>query len=354
MHTSHVCPISQHIVGAKPPPLDCSTRAHTPAPHPAPSATITPQVTGAPAASGQTPTITRPLRPPNAHDGPHLQRIVVAVQGVEYELPTPTSQVFEAAVAMAIRYSTLITRKPGQTPQPDALRALLGRLTTQFSRAEAERMALEDAGEYCITEERLDRDITHLRTVGSLEAVIKHYNGKHQEAGPNLGRVTQYLATDRNFPLIQQIVTEGAQIDTPPEFKPTARIAPFRNLQQRLSPVYHKAVAGMHDTNKVLLFRVSDLPTTDLGRIHMANEYHWRPEPGKVAGRPLLDCSNAPVGQIPLNSEFTRLQGIQRYQRVQLPTLQAVMKCWDTYRSTHNLQWKDMWMFKADITGCFN
>ena len=273
---------------------------------------------------------------------------------MEYDLPTPTDQVFEASVAMAIRYSTLLTRNPGAIPQPAVLRTLLAKLTLQFSRSEAERMALEDARDYCITEERLDRDIVHLRKVGSLEAVIKHYNGKHQEAGPNLSRVTQYLATDRNFPLIKQIVTEGAQIDTPPEFKPTVRIAPFRNLQKRLSPVYHKAVAGMHDTNKVLLFRVSDLTKHDLERIHMANEYHWRPEPGKVAGRPLLDCSNAPPGQIPLNSEFTRLQGIQRYQRVQLPTLPEVMQCWDTYRQSKKLQWNDMWMFKADITGCFN
>ena len=273
---------------------------------------------------------------------------------MDYDLPTPTTQVFEEAVVMALRYSTLLTRKPGQTPQPARLRELLAKLTTQFSRTEAERVALEDAGAYCITEDRLDRDIAHLRTAGSLEAVIKHYNGKHQQAGPNLSRVTQYLGTDYNFPLIKQIVTEGAIIDTPPEFHPTARVAPFRNLQKRLSPVYHKAVASMHDTNKVLLFRISDLTTQDRERIHMANEYHWRPEPGKVAGRPLLDCSNAPAGQIPLNSEYTRIQGIHRYQRVQLPTLQEVMQCWDTYRQTNQLQWNDMWMFKADITGCFN
>lgn len=44
--------------------------------------------------------------------------------------------------------------------------------------------------------------------------------------------------------------------------------------------------------------------------------------------------------------------GHKRYQRVQLPTLHAVMQCWDTYRQTHKLQWNDMW---TDITaGCFN
>ena len=64
------------------------------------------------------------------------------------------------------------------------LRTLLETMTIQFSRAEAERIALADARDYCITEERLDRDITHLRRVGSLEAVIQHYNAKHQESQP--------------------------------------------------------------------------------------------------------------------------------------------------------------------------
>ena len=84
------------------------------------------------------------------------------MQGMDYDLPTPTTQVFEEAVVMALRYSTLLTRKPGQTPQPARLRELLAKLTTQFSRTEAERVALEDAGAYCITEDRLDRDIAHL------------------------------------------------------------------------------------------------------------------------------------------------------------------------------------------------
>ena len=255
---------------------------------------------------------------------------------------------------MAARYCSLLTRAPGHAPTPMHLRRLLERLKLQFSRTEAERAALEDANDYRITEERLNRDIAHLRSAGSLHAVIQHYTQRHQEHGPNEARIQKYLGTDKRYPLIHQIVTTGAQIDTPPDFAVTARTAPFRNMQQRLMPVYHKAVAGMHDTNKVLLFRVSDLSEADRKRIHMANEYHWRPEPGKVAGRPLLDCSNAPPGQTPLNSDYTRIQGIARYQRVQLPVLREVMQRWDTYRVHHHLDWRDMWMFKADITGCFN
>jgi hypothetical protein len=125
-------------------------------------------------------------------------------------------------------------------------------------------------------------------------------------------------------------------------------------MQTRLLPVYRKAVSEMHDKHKVLLFRLSDLTSEELENIHCANEYHWRPEPGKVAGRPLLDCSNAPPGEIPLNSEYTRLRGIERYQQVKLPTFKEIIREWDRYRQENSLQWSDMWIFKADITGCFN
>ena len=118
--------------------------------------------------------------------------------------------------------------------------------------------------------------------------------------------------------------------------------------------MYYKTAAGMHDSIKVLLFRTRDLTQAEKSEIHMANEYHFRPEPGKVTGRPLMDCSNAAPGKIPLNTETTKIRGIERYQQVRLPTLREVIQSWETQRSRAHLEWADMWMFKADITGCFN
>jgi hypothetical protein len=37
-----------------------------------------------------------------------------------------------------------------------------------------------------------------------------------------------------------------------------------------------------------------------------------------------------------------------------LPTFRQIILAWDNYRIAHDLQWKDMCIFKADITGCFN
>ena len=55
-----------------------------------------------------------------------------------------------------------------------------------------------------------------------------------------------------------------------------------------------------------------------------------------------------------MNSEETKDLGIQRYQRVKLPTIKEILLAWDDYRRDRNIQWEDMWIFKADISGCFN
>ena len=65
----------------------------------------------------------------------------------------------------------------------------------------------------------------------------------------------------------------------------------------------------------------------------MANEFHWHAEPGKVAGRPLVDCSNAQPGITPLNTETTKQLGIARFQTLVLPNLRVVAE--STYPPTH-------------------
>ena len=140
----------------------------------------------------------------------------------------------------------------------------------------------------------------------------------------------------------------GAIIDMAPEFRAIHGTAPYRNIQLRMLPVYKKAVADMHAKNKVLIFDVEDIPLHVYAKMHTANEYHWRPKQGKVAGRPLLNRSNCAPGEIPLYSDATKELGIARYQKVKLPTFHEVMLAWDNYRIDANLSWADMWMFKAE------
>ena len=281
--------------------------------------------------------------------------ILIGVQGVDFHPPGFALDQLRVSAGLARRYAEILcgTTVCRNTSGRD-LSSHLSELIVSFSRSAAEAAALVDADGFEISTDLLDADVTKLRELGSFDALIDFHNNQQKESGLNVDRIDDNLRDDPNYHKIRELVDKGVVIDTAADFKPIHRTAKFRNLQVRMLPVYRKAVAGMHAQNKVLLFRIADIPPEIYDSMHTANEYHWRPEPGKVAGRPLLDCSNCAPGEIPLNSEETKILGIQRYQRVVLPTFRQIILAWDNYRIANDLQWTDMWIFKADIAGCFN
>jgi len=106
---------------------------------------------------------------------------------------------------MATEYCNLLTRTPSAPANPVELRATLQRLTIQFSRVEAERIALADAAGFFISDEQLK----HWRKAGIVETVIEDHHARHWENGPNEERATRYLANDPRFDIVRQIITEG-------------------------------------------------------------------------------------------------------------------------------------------------
>ena len=253
-------------------------------------------------------------RLPQPAQNPHL---VINEQGASFYLPTPDADVLDRAAYMAAEYCNLLTRTPSAPENPVELRATLQRLTVQFSRVKAERIALAETAGFFISDEQLKRATTHWRKVDTLETVIEDHHTQHRENGPNQKRVvtTFLVANDPRFNIMRQIInTEGGHFYMPPNFV-RAKKPPHSATCK--PDCYRSTTKPSH---KVLLFRLlSDLKAEEIQNIHCANEYHWRPEPGKVADRPLLDCSNAPPGVIPLNSDFTRLRDIERYQQVKPP-----------------------------------
>ena len=90
----------------------------------------------------------------------------------------PTS--LDRAALMATEYRNLLTRTPSAPATPVELRATLQRLVVQFSRVEAERIALADAAGFFLSVEQLKRDITHWRKAGTFEAVIEDHHARHR------------------------------------------------------------------------------------------------------------------------------------------------------------------------------
>ena len=108
--------------------------------------------------------------------------------------------------------------------------------------------------------------------MGELGSLIDYHKAVQKQTGINLARVNAVLSNDPGIEKIREIVENGAVIDVAPEFHAIHRTAPFRNLQQRMLPVYKKAGAEMHAKNKVLLFHVEDIPPLIYERMHTANE----------------------------------------------------------------------------------
>jgi len=146
---------------------------------------------------------------------PSAGSVVINVQGATFDLSIPDADVLDRAAYMATKYCNLLTRTPSAPATPVERRATLRQLPVQFSRAEAERIiALTATARFVISEEQPQRDKTHWRNAGTLEAVMEDHHARHRENGPNEERATRYLAGDPWFDSGRQIITEGGQIDT--------------------------------------------------------------------------------------------------------------------------------------------
>ncbi len=83
---------------------------------------------------------------------PPMGSVVINVQGATFDLPIPDADVLDRAAYMATEYCNLLTCTPSAPANPVELRATLQRLTIQFSRVKAERIALAETAGFFISE----------------------------------------------------------------------------------------------------------------------------------------------------------------------------------------------------------
>ena len=289
-----------------------------------------------------------------ARDGASL-----SVQGVSYFLAPVTASLSFDLVSLALTYreaAFVLTSSEEGDVQPTfgALCLHMENLRRTFAPSAAESDALRDADGFDWPSGCLDRDAGLLSSLGSISKVLEHHSATRRILGINRYRLTQFLGSDPCLPILIDMAEHGCVIDPDPSFIPLRRTAPFRQLQRRLLPVYKKHAWALWSKGKGVLLRVSDIPPNNLHSLHTANECHWTPKPGKPEGRFLIDCSNLPDGQMPLNGGATKDLGIQRYTKVCLPSLRSVLLSWNEYRASLKVSWAQLRIFKDDVAGCFN
>jgi hypothetical protein len=80
-----------------------------------------------------------------------------------------------------------------------------------FAPDRAESDALHDAADFDWSPEVLDRDISLLKSLGSLDAVINHHADQHKLSGLNSQRVQDYLSDDPHFAILKEIAEVGGK-----------------------------------------------------------------------------------------------------------------------------------------------
>jgi hypothetical protein len=158
------------------------------------------------------------------------------VQGTEYELP-PAS---DGQIAESGQIATTYTMQflPGSSNQhancEAELTTKLQAFRTQLLRAAAEGRALADAQNFELNEERLSRNIKHLRELESLEELKRGGHHRRQQAsGMNSTRIRQWLNADLDIGKFLRICDHGVVADKDLNIRCTERTAPHRNLQRR-------------------------------------------------------------------------------------------------------------------------
>ena len=127
----------------------------------------------------------------------------------------------------------------------------LSELIVKFLRSAAETAALIVLPTMRSFDSLLDEDVTKLKNLGSVDALIDYHNDKQKESRLNVERFDAHLRTDPNYLKIRQLVDKGIVIETTVT-PPIHHNAKFCNMQIRLLPVYRKAVAQIHALNKLL------------------------------------------------------------------------------------------------------
>jgi hypothetical protein len=137
----------------------------------------------------------------------------------------------------------------------------LSELIVKFLRSAAETAALIVLPTMRSFDSLLDKDVTKVKNLGSVDALIDYHNDKQKESRLIVERFDAHLRTDPNYLKIRQLVDKGIVIETAEELTPPIHHnAKFCNMQIRLLPVYRKAVAQIHALNKVLLFPIAIFP----------------------------------------------------------------------------------------------
>jgi len=233
------------------------------------------------------------------------------------------------------------------------LSTYLASLQARFFKGAFQAVAEKAAAGISISKELLDIDDEALRQSGSLLKVIMDKQAVNKPNRFNLERCLKLFPSDPNFPILCELASIGAIVDTDPLFVRQSTPEPFRPCEIKLTRVFQKHAIDAAEKGRGIIVRIATLIAT--GQIHLC---HWVAnhlvyKATDEYARWCADPSNRSDDAMPLNGGTAKDLSIAHYAKTIFPTLLQMLVAFNLLRLSRNLRWNQLWLFKEDIKACF-
>jgi len=190
-----------------------------------------------------------------------------------------------------------------------------------------ERNAYLDAEDFVLPPEVLTRDADDLRRLGSIEALVRERQDLAEPARYNIHRCNAVLSECDPLDLerCRDLAINGSRIPLPQGFERQRVPNPLRNLASKLGNTYIKSAYKLWLDGRIMIVPYKDIMEYDYESLNFSCDIHWVGAPGKVAGRMLIDPSNASEGNYPLNSPEVKEIGEKEWGELHHPTINAIV-----------------------------
>lgn len=226
-------------------------------------------------------------------------------------------------------------------------------LIPKYCKGAFQQAAAAASAHISIDESVLDVDDSVLLATGSILQTIELKQAINKPLRFNRDRCRKLFSEDPNFQLLLQLASEGAFIDTDPEFIKQSAPEEFRHSEVTLTKVFQKHALDAWSKGRGLLLRLSTLVSTaQVSQLHF-NSNHLVFKPSDVYARWCIDPSHRSDDNLPLNGGSAKEQSINRYQKTWTASLVDMLKSFHFRKKHLNLPWTQFWIFKEDIKSCF-
>jgi len=226
-------------------------------------------------------------------------------------------------------------------------------LQPRFSKGAFQDIAAFAAKDVTIPDSVLDVDDSTLLTTGSIFDCIQLKQAINKPNRFNAERCERIFSDDPNYSTLMELASVGAIIDVDPQFVPQSIPEEFRHSEVRLSKVFQAHALDSWTKSKGLLLRMSTLEETNqLSHLHF-NSNHLVCKLSDPLSRWCIDPSHRSDDNLPLNGGTAKELSIKRYQKTWVATLVEMLTAVNNRRTTFNLPWNRIWIFKEDIKACF-